>query len=286
MDSQTNHNNACWLNPVIPRLYDWYDECPYDLDMWRTLCGERQSPILDLACGTGRVAIELAREGREVVGLDLSPHMIARANEKLAAEDDLVRERVRFHVADMSAFSLDRRFPMILVPCFSFHELTTLEAQRSCLNAIHRHLADDGTLILTLGFWEPGRDRVPPEEPAEFGTPMEEGLNPHTGLHTRMWSLGWCDPSIQTKYHRFYFEERDNDGSLVRRFAHPEPPLWHARRFLGRYEAEWLLRDTGFIRERIYGHWDMSDLSSQSRCMVVVARKAEQGGEARRPNLG
>ena len=75
-----------WLDPRTPCLYDWYDEYPYDVAAWRTICAEAGGPVLDVACGTGRVAIDLAREGIAVHGVDVSPHMVARAREKLQAE--------------------------------------------------------------------------------------------------------------------------------------------------------------------------------------------------------
>ena len=48
----SDHSNASWLDKRTPLLYDWYDECPYDLDMWHSLCESCRGPILDLACGT------------------------------------------------------------------------------------------------------------------------------------------------------------------------------------------------------------------------------------------
>lgn len=270
---ESESHNLSWLDDRVPELYDWYDEYPYDLDMWHHLCEQSRGPILDLACGTGRVAIALARKGHEVVGLDFSPPMIARAKAKLGLEDERVRSRVTFDIGDMSNFSAGRLFPMVIVPCFSFHELTSLEAQESCLQAISRHLDTRGVLILTLGFWTPDSATSPPDEPAELGEPKEEGINPSKGLLTRMWSLGWSDASRQIKYHRLYFEEYADSGRLVNRSAQPEPPLWHARRFLGRYEAEWLLEKHGFVVDRIYGDWDLSDLSAQSKCMIFVATK-------------
>ena len=271
-----DYMNTSWLDPGIPLLYDWYDEYPYDLAMWRKLCERSGDPILDVACGTGRVAIELARAGFTVAGLDLSPAMIARATERLQCEDEPVRARVAFHVADMADFQLDQLFRTIVVPCFSFHELTTLTAQESCLRTLRCHLIAGGTLILTLGVWTPPELTSEPEEPAEFGRPMEEGLNPHTQAFTRMWSLSWGDPATLTKYHRFYFEEHDASGRLLRKFALPEPPNWHARRFLTQQDAQTLLWKHDFRVESLYGDWDLKPFDTQSSCMIFVCRHGTQ----------
>jgi SAM-dependent methyltransferase len=63
--------------------------------------------VLDAGCGTGRVAIELARRGIEVVGVDLDPDMIDRARGKAPA--------VRFEVGDLATFDLGRRFDVVVM---------------------------------------------------------------------------------------------------------------------------------------------------------------------------
>ena len=60
--------------------------------------------ILELACGTGRVLLPLARAGHEIVGLDLSAQMLERCRAHLADEPAAVRDRVRLVQADMTSF--------------------------------------------------------------------------------------------------------------------------------------------------------------------------------------
>lgn len=268
-----DHTNATWLMTRTPYLYDWYDDYPYDLQAWYALCRQHGGPVLDMACGTGRVAIELARQGITVVGVDFSPAMLARAKEKLGVEGRQVARRVSFVLGDMTDFSLRRRFRTVVMPCFSFHELGTLSAQEACLRAISRHLAVDGTLAIALAVWRPVAATTPPEQPCDLGPPKEEGYNPHTGLFTRMWVLTWADVATQTQYHRFHFEEQDEHGAVVRSFSHPEFPGWNRRRFLCRYEMELLLEKCGFATDMIYGNWDLSPFDSGSSCMLFVARK-------------
>lgn len=273
--------NPSWLDPETPRLYDWYDEYPYDVEAWVTICEQGGGPVLDVACGTGRMAIELARRGFSVHGVDFSPAMLARAQEKAAQEEAAVRRRLRFSLGDMADLHLGRRFPTTIVPCFSFNELTTLEAQEACLRSLSRHLRHGGLLALACGLWQPHARTTPPQEPAEWGKPLEEGLNPHTGRHTRMWSLSWGEAATQRRYHRFYFEELREGGGEPRRFASPPPPAWHATRDLGRFEAELLLEKCGYELEAVYGGWSLEPFDSESNCMLLVARKARRA----RPGL-
>lgn len=57
-------------------------------------------PVLDVGCGTGDLAIHVARAGLRVVGVDFIETAIAQAREKAAGESDQVRELLRFEVGD------------------------------------------------------------------------------------------------------------------------------------------------------------------------------------------
>ncbi len=113
-----------------------------DVNFYRRHARKTGGPILELACGTGRVAIPLARDGHEVVGLDLSPHMLAIARGKTS---DVTWAR-----GDMERFALRRKFRLILIPFRSFARLLTPEAQRRCLECVRRHLAPGGRFIVNI----------------------------------------------------------------------------------------------------------------------------------------
>jgi 2-polyprenyl-3-methyl-5-hydroxy-6-metoxy-1,4-benzoquinol methylase len=96
------------------------------------------SSVLDAGCGTGRVAIELARRGIEVVGVDADESMIATAR-RLAPG-------LTWVIADLTRFSLDRRFEMVVmagnVPIF-----TPPGTQSDLVAGCAAHLADHGSLV-------------------------------------------------------------------------------------------------------------------------------------------
>jgi len=118
-----------------------------------------RGPVLEIACGTGRVTIPIARRGIPVTGLDRSPHMLRLARAKA---DGLPATFVR---GDMKNFDLGRKFRLILIPFRSFQALLTSDEQRSCLRCIRRHLAPGGRLIINvfdprLEFCVDGRSKV------------------------------------------------------------------------------------------------------------------------------
>jgi 2-polyprenyl-3-methyl-5-hydroxy-6-metoxy-1,4-benzoquinol methylase len=103
------------------------------------VCRFAPSTVLDAGCGTGRVAVELARRGIHVVGIDRDPSMIATA--RRSAPD------VEFHVSDVATAELGRTFDVVVmagnVPLF------TAEGTHAALVAgCARHVRPDGGLLL------------------------------------------------------------------------------------------------------------------------------------------
>jgi SAM-dependent methyltransferase len=102
--------------------------------------GRGTRPVLELACGTGRLTIPIARDGHETVGLDTSPTMLEAARAK-AESSGLGNTFVR---GDMRAFALHRHFGLIVVSCNSLAHLTTNEDLRACLRRVRDHLEPGG----------------------------------------------------------------------------------------------------------------------------------------------
>jgi SAM-dependent methyltransferase len=104
-------------------------------------------PILDLACGTGRVAVPLARAGFDVTAVDRSPGMLAIARAKLRAAPG---PRVRFVRGSMTRFAVPGRFALAIIAFRAFQHLLTVREQRACLDRVRHHLRRDGRLIVHL----------------------------------------------------------------------------------------------------------------------------------------
>ncbi|MER5431781.1 class I SAM-dependent methyltransferase [Streptomyces sp. NPDC002588] len=130
-----------------------YATYTHDLDFWLEL-GRRHGPeVLELACGTGRISIPLARAGCRVTGIDIAPSMLGRAERKRGPGT----ANPRFLTADMRSFDLGRRFDLILLPCSSItHLLRATDAVR-CLRSVRAHLKDTGHFVLDLLNPHPGR---------------------------------------------------------------------------------------------------------------------------------
>jgi len=142
----------------------WHDiECggyEGDLELWRELAGSANGPILDLGCGTGRVALDLARHGHRVRGVDLDAELIAALNARAAA----MGVPAEAATGDARDFSLDEEFALAMAPMQLIQVLAGPDERRACLRCAARHLGPGGSVAVAIvdGF---------PDELVEEGPP-------------------------------------------------------------------------------------------------------------------
>jgi SAM-dependent methyltransferase len=134
-----------------PRSVIWHDvECggyAEDLALWRALAAEVDGPVLDVGAGTGRVALDLAARGIEVVALDLEPELL----EALTARAARLRLSVETIVADARSFNAgDGRFGLVAVPMQTLQLLDDAAARAEFFGAAHRALRPGGLVAVAL----------------------------------------------------------------------------------------------------------------------------------------
>jgi SAM-dependent methyltransferase len=136
--------------PPATREPIWHEvECgsyAADLALWSVLASEAAGAVLELGCGTGRVALRLAGEGHAVTALDRSPALVAelrrRSHATGVAVDALVAEARRFE--------LERRFAAILAPMQLVHLLGGPGGRAELLERVAAHLAPGGIFAAAL----------------------------------------------------------------------------------------------------------------------------------------
>jgi SAM-dependent methyltransferase len=114
-----------------------------DVDFYRAIAREHGGPILELACGTGRVLVPLAGDGHEVAGLDLEESMIAVARSKLGKSAEL-------RLGDMRHFDLGRKFRLILIAFNSIGHLHKRSDVENCFRCVKEHLSGDGLFVVSM----------------------------------------------------------------------------------------------------------------------------------------
>lgn len=133
-----------------PAAVIWHEiECgAYDADLplWRRLAGEAAGPVLELGCGSGRVALDLAAAGFEVTGVEAEPALLDALRRRAAeAGLDLATE-----VADVRELDLGRRFALIIAPMQLVHLLGGADGRAAMLRRARAHLAPCGRIPVAL----------------------------------------------------------------------------------------------------------------------------------------
>ena len=255
----------------IAEMYDHvapYRDRP-DVSFFVDAAREAGSPILEVGCGTGRVLIPTARAGLEIVGLDLSPHMLAVCRERLGREPEAVQNRVQLVQADMRHFELGRPFKLATIPFRPFQHLLTVEDELSCLGSIRRHLVDDGALILDL--FNPSLETLLTRPIGEEYGDEPEFSTPDGRRVIRRHKAVAHDRSAQVTQFEIIYNVTHPDGRPER--------LVHAfsMRYLFRFEAEHLLARAGFEVEHVYADYQKGAYGTRYPGeLLFVARKAQE----------
>jgi SAM-dependent methyltransferase len=128
----------------------WHDvECGgYDADLalWRSLAADAGGPVLDVGAGTGRIALDLARQGHDVIALDADPDLIADLARR-AADARLAVETV---CADARDFALERDVALVIVPMQTMQLLGGSAGRTAFLGCVARSLRRGGLFAAAL----------------------------------------------------------------------------------------------------------------------------------------
>jgi SAM-dependent methyltransferase len=246
---------------------DW----PGEIAFYRGLAAEAAAgggAVLEVACGTGRVAVRLAQDGVRLVGLDISPEML-----EVARSGSAGLACARWIEGDMRAFDLGETFALAILPGHSFQFMLSEEDQVACLECIRRHLDPGGKLALHLDTpdvaWLGGlcTGQGAATGGGVFGPPSEV-VDPSTGHRVRT-SRAWSyEPSTQTASVVTAWEEIGPDGEILDCWQRG-PVRLHS---IFRFEVAHLLARTGFEVEALYGDFNRGELRDDSSEMIWVAR--------------
>ena len=241
-----------------PRTYDLvdagYDEDRPVIEQWvRSLGG----PLLDVACGTGRMAIPLAAQGYQVTGVDLVPEMIARARQKAAAQG----VSVEWVVADARAFQLQRQFSFIYMVENAFQFFLTRADQEALLARVREHMHPDGRFLLETRNPSP-RNLYEARRPG-----LQQFTTPDGGQLVITDEQPVYDPITQIQHCASQYQWLHPGGQRM------EKTLRVALRYVFPQELEALLFYNGLRIDACYGSWQQEPLTATSREMIVVCQR-------------
>jgi len=147
-----------------------------DLPFYLELARQSIGPILEIACGTGRVLLPIARKEIDIHGVDNSQPMLKILRDRLAAEPHEVRQRVTLHEGDMRDFRLNAQYPLVIIPFRPMQHMLTVQDQLSALATAASHLSDTGILAFDVFYpkFEMLTTRIGEEVPEMEWTPSSD----------------------------------------------------------------------------------------------------------------
>jgi ubiquinone/menaquinone biosynthesis C-methylase UbiE len=227
-----------------------------DLDFYKELAVKHGRKALELGVGTGRVAIELAKADVTVWGIDNSKYMLNVARHKLETSSTSIRKRVKLKLGDIRNFKLKQKFPFVYIPSATFEHCITKEDQNNCLTNVYNALERKGILAFDISqlssrkpensWWIDRRELSSKEEVVRT---IFSRRNPQTNI-----------VSVNL------FFEVYQEGNLKERYYE-----YGEARIFSKREIEKMLKDDGFRVDKIYGNFDKSSHSPESRKLIFVA---------------
>ncbi len=250
---------------ALARLYDLdLQDDPGDLDLWLALADRADGPVLELAAGSGRLAVPIAVSGHPVTAVDLDPAMVARGRDRAAAAG-LDEARITFVEADLLGLRLPTagQFAMTFIGLNSLMLLATRAAQRQAFQTMAAHLAPGG--LAAVDVWLPDA-----EDLARFdGRVMLEW--PRTDLE---------NGHVVTKAGSAVHDAATGTITLTAIYEEgtqgAPPARWVRRdrlRLVSADELAAFAEDAGLRVELIAGGYDLGPLGPGSERAIVVAER-------------
>ena len=211
------------------------------VDFLADLAGGRRA--LELAVGTGRVALPLSARGVEVSGIELSEAMVQQLRAKPGAD------RIAVTIGDMTEARVEGSFGLVFLVFNTIKNLLTQDDQVRCFENAAAHLERGGCFVIETTM--PILQRLPPGEVYRTFS--------HTEGH-----LGFDEYDVATQ--RLYSHHYTFDGTTYRRNSVPFRYVWPA-------ELDLMARIAGLrLRER-WADWDRTPFTSASEGHVSVWEK-------------
>jgi SAM-dependent methyltransferase len=188
-----------------PALYAMlYDGWTADLDFYRSLAATARGDVLECGIGTGRVALDLARRGHRVHGVDVEAAMLERLALTLRGEPALV-DRVTFERADVRTMDLGRRFPLVIAPFNGVAHQRTPDELRAFFSGVARHLAPGGVFAFDSWIVDDAQKKGRVSDSPRF-------RDPRSGEPLRCTETVRWDESTRTLHVTFDLHHLDRDA--------------------------------------------------------------------------
>lgn len=239
------------------RHYDLREMHPVDdIPFWEKVARKCGGTVLELACGTGRITIPLARAGLGITGLDNLPSMLNVARRKAAA----AAVDIGWVEGDFRDFDLGQTYSLIFIPYNSMNHIETLADMEACLRCVKNHMDKDSRFAFDI--FNPRLDILLRDPAKEY--PHSSYEDPDGAGRIEMTENNVYDPATQINKVRLYYRLPDGGNDrydLICRMWYPQ-------------EIDAVMKYNGFEIENKYGDYDESPFRGDSPKQIVICRKA------------
>ena len=246
--------NDVMIDDYDPEFYDLtFGDKKDDIPFYIHQAKEAGGKVLEVACGSGRVYLELLKEGVDAYGIDISEDMLNTLREKAKA----LNLQSKVLLADMRDFEMEHRFPLITIPFGSFLQNLTIDDQLHTLKSCRKHLNKNGKLV--LNFFHPNPDIIA----NTYGKEIHQPIDTADGQVDLVRKSYFVDEPGQVIEFTFTWIK---DNQILSRFR-SRLSLIYKREF------ELLLSLAGFKSWQVYGGFDYQPLESYKQEMVWIIKK-------------
>jgi len=230
------------LYDAIAELYDpWSRSVVEDIGFYVEEALASGGPVVELAVGTGRIAVPTAKAGIPVIGVDASAGMLDVAADYARAEG--VSELLDLRLGDLREPPVAERVPLVTIPFRSLLHMTTEPDRLAVLRAARRLLLPGGRLVFDV--FAPSREDVE--------TTHGRWLEREAGIFER---ADW-DENERT----LTLSVRGGEQAATMTLAWLSPPEWHA-----------LVEKAGLAVEALYGWFDRRPYAGQEDFVFIASR--------------
>jgi SAM-dependent methyltransferase len=249
---------------------EYQEQSELDIPFWRELL-MRYTPeyVLELACGSGRIGLELLHGpgSFHLEGLDIAPEMLTAYRRKLALEPEQNQQRVTLHEGSMCDYQLPNkgRFDLIFLPFNSICHLYEIDEQFATFKNTYDHLAPGGRFVVDT--FLPDIDYLSNALNRPSHVYLEDEIEAPQGEFTMLlYSSRKYDQFEQVQHiiwtHEKFFQSGDHERYMSTLDMH----IFFPR------ELQLLFLASGFSVDAIYGSYDWKPFGKGTR-QIVVGRK-------------
>jgi len=230
--------------------------------LYSQLCSDTDGEIVELGIGSGRIALEVAKLGKHIIGIDISQNMLDEC--MVRAQQQGLEHFIKLVRGDIQTFTLDAPANLIILPFRTIGHLLTMKDKARGLSQIYQQLCPGGRFVfdhyIFSQTWAHNNNGVP--------RLMYKKLDKAKGVHQFVWDTYLYNFVDQLMDCTITVEETGLDNVVVYRKHFPLSFSW-----VEPHQIRELLLEIGFEIEAVYGSFDMHPLDDSAKEQIWFVKR-------------